>query len=331
MISPEDNWNENEPRVSVVVLNWNKAALSARCVTALMLQSYINLRVIVVDNGSESGSLGPLIELDVPFRLLRNARNMGFTGGVNTGIAHAMADGSDFIWLLNNDAEPERDTLTLLVDRMVRDEQLGLVSPLILNADENDEVEFCGGIWDGLTFATTDRLKVYQDWQISRPAQIWLVGTALLIRSRVIDRIGVFDQRFFAYWEDNDFSVRSIQAGYRNAVVSNSIVRHWSGRPKTELSSKPPYYHYYMARNEILFIKKHGNGPVIVKLIVWAIDRQFTRIDTMRASQKEAEAIMLGLRDGMMGVGGAYNPDKRLSWVAKCLFGVARRMFRHRS
>ena len=305
------------PLVVAVILNWNKAQESADCVLALRGQTHPNLRVIVVDNGSPENAMGPLHDLDTPFLLLRNGTNLGFTGGVNTGIRRALSEGADFIWLVNNDAVPAPNALELMLSVLQADARIGLASPMIRNGDAGDEVEFCGGLWEAGAFQATDDAATYEHWHETRPRQIWLVGTALLLRRELVEVVGLFDDRFFAYWEDNDYSVRSIQAGYRNVVVPKAVVRHWSGTPKTDPGSKPPHYHYYMARNEVMFLRKHVALRKSVKPMVWAISRQFKKIERLRASPGSIDAILCGLCDGLLGRSGAYDPGRGLPPAAR--------------
>ena len=299
------------PLVIVVILNWNKAQQSAACITALQSQTYRNFRVIVVDNGSVEGSLKPLHDLTFPFVFLCSESNLGFTGGVNVGICRAMADGADYVWLLNNDAEPAPDVLETMISAVAADQSIGLASPLIRNADAADEIEFCGGFWDTAAFHTTDDPAIYRRWRETRPERIWLVGTALLLRRQLIETIGLFDEQFFAYWEDNDYSFRSMQAGFLNVLIPDAMVRHWSGRPKTNPDSKPPHYYYYLARNEILFFRKHFSLKRMIKPLLWAIRRQLQQINRLQSYPAAVEALRGGLWDGMRGRGGAYNPKRK--------------------
>nr|WP_294526643.1 glycosyltransferase family 2 protein [uncultured Rhodopila sp.] len=308
--------NASLPLVIAVVLNWNKAEQSAKCVSALRCQHYPNLRIIVVDNGSAEGSLAALEDLSIPFILLRNKCNLGFAGGVNVGIGRALADGADYIWLLNNDAEAAPDVLDRMLPVLEADSTIGLASPLIRNGDANDEIEFCGGLWQNNSFDTTDDPLTYLAWAGSQPRRIWLVATAVLLRRSAVEKIGLFDEQLFAYWEDNDYSVRSIKAGFRNVVVPEAVVRHWSGRPKTDAASKPPHYYYYMARNEILFIRKYGSLPRTAKPLYWALMRQLTLAKRLHDYEAGLDAILCGLRDGALRRGGAFGHGKHVWPVA---------------
>ncbi len=294
------------PLVSVVVLNWNAAEATLACLAALDRQTYRSFRTIVVDNGSAEELLTPLLASEGPFELIRHARNLGFTGGVNAGIRHALAGGADYVWLLNNDAQPLPDALATMLEMVQAAPGIGLASPMIRNADAGDEIEFCGGLWDGRAFHIASDPAVAWGWSETQPDRIWLTGTALLIDRRLVEAVGLFDERFFAYWEDNDYSVRSLAAGFRNVMIPEAIVRHWSGRPNADPRSKPPHYFYYMARNEILFFRKHLGVRHALKPLVWAMHRQFRLARRLRGYPDAADAVLRGVRDGWRGRGGAY-------------------------
>ena len=83
-----------------------------------------------------------------------------------------------------------------------------------------------------------------------------LLGTALLIRRSLIETIGLMDDRFFAYVEDIDYSLRSTAAGFRNVEVPDAIVWHRFKRPVENPSGVPPYLHYYISRNYLLLWRK---------------------------------------------------------------------------
>ncbi len=316
------------PLVAVVILNWNKAEETAACVEAVARQTYPRVLTLVVDNGSAAGSLGPLEALAVPFELIRNPQNLGFTGGVNTGIARAMAAGADYIWLLNNDATPDTNVLDLLVAAMQADARIGMASPIIREANAESAVQFCGGLWDGRRMYVTSDLAISRGWADQHPEQIWLVGAALLIRRAVIDAVGWFDDRFFAYWEDVDYSVRAIQAGYRNVVVTAAEVHHAAAKDETGSYSRGARVLYYMARNELLFTRKHVGWWAGRQTLYWAVRRALARALEQQDDLALIDASFLGVRDGLIRRYGPYDPARRLpAAVRRLLLAVNRALF----
>jgi N-acetylglucosaminyl-diphospho-decaprenol L-rhamnosyltransferase len=256
----------------------------------------------VVDNGS----VEPVGRLGTDVTLLCNRQNLGFAGGVNCGLRHAFAAGADHVWLLNNDAEPLAGALEALLEVAEQDASIGLASAVILNTDDNQAVEFHGGLWDGHTYHKTEDAAQYASWAATNPSRIWLVGTALLVSRRLIERIGYFDEAMFAYWEDNDISRRSSAAGFLNVVVANAVVSHQSGRPADNPEERPPYFYYYMTRNELLLMRKMGE-LMRVRPLYWMMRRTIrvlSRLDSLPAHRR---AIWRGVFDGVLGRGGAYD------------------------
>ena len=316
--------------VTAVVLNWNKSEETLSCLRSLEAQTWTKLRLLVVDNGSSAEQVEQLRAGLGQAELIRHSSNSGFTGGVNTGLRHAHAEGADYIWLVNNDLIAPPQTLERLVSAVDGKPEIGLASPVICNVDAGNEIEFCGGLWrEDDTFSTTSDRNTYFKWQTQYPNRIWLVGTALMISRHAFESIGMFDDRFFAYWEDNDYSIRSIIRGFYNIVVDDSEVFHSSGNIIQNPASKRPYYYYYMARNELLFLKKHASISSTPKLTLWALDRQLRQAERLKDHPMLVEAILLGLWDGICGRVGPYAPQRRLSMRGRLVIGTCRRIFLH--
>jgi GT2 family glycosyltransferase len=246
--------------------------------------------------------------------LLRNKENQGFTGGANAGIHHAMARGADYIWLLNADAAIEADTLDRLVDAAEADPSIGLISPTFHDPDAPQRAEFCLARFDPLarTASQTDDPAIARDWQAKHPGQIVLLGTALLIRRALIERVGTLDEQFFAYVEDVDYSLRSLAAGFRNVVVPDAIVLHKYKQPVTRPDDVPPYLHYFMSRNYLLLWRKLPGPRLARKATLWFIRQRMQQITRMGHNRIAVDALLAGLWDGLRGCGGPYHPSRRM-------------------
>lgn len=288
-------------KAAVVILNWNKAEQTRRCLEIARRTTLEPAGWIVVDNGSAD----PIGGLDPDVTLLLNPENLGFAGGVNCGLRHAFAAGADHVWLLNNDAESRPGALDALLATARADPQIGLASALVLNADEDDAVEFHGGLWRDFTYHKTADAAEYACWQAEAPDRIWLVGTALLVSRRLVERIGYFDEAMFAYWEDNDISRRSSAAGFRNVVVAGAAVSHESGHPAANPEERPPYFYYYMVRNELLLMRKMGEAGKL-RPLYWMFRRTLRLHRRLGSLAPQRKAVWRGALDGMLGRGGAY-------------------------
>lgn len=309
------------PLVYTVVLNWRDQEATFRCLAALRTIDYPNQRIAVVDNGSTNGSIDVLAQ-DATIELVRNGRNLGFTGGVNAGIQYAMAHGADFIWLMNSDAEPRPDVLRRLVDVAAQDPVIGLVSPVFHTVEQPDRIEYCIGWFHPVTrvcWQSADPQQAAQ-WSRDHPHEVVLLGTALLIRRAVVEAIGGLDDRYFAYVEDVDFCLRSIAAGFRNVAVPDAVVLHSFKQPTREPDSCPPYLHYYISRNYFLLWRKLPGRWLFRKATLWLLHERLTQIARMPGNPAGVDAVLAGLWHGLLGVTGPFDPARQMPWPLRMLF-----------
>ncbi len=301
------------PRVSVVVLNWNDHAGTRACLRALAETRYASLSIIVVDNASEDGSVAELSRHE-DIDLIRNAVNLGFTGGVNTGIWRAMEKGADYVWLLNSDAIPQPDALGKLVAAAEQDNRIGLVSPVFHDPASPGTAEICLTCFDPRSriAGSTSDPAMAREWRERQPENIVLLGTALLIRRALIEKIGVLDKRFFAYVEDVDYSLRGTAAGFRNVVVSDAVVLHRFKRPVEEPDGVPRYLHYFMTRNYMLLWRKLPGRFFFSKSMLWFVRERLLQITRMSHDPAAVNALLAGLWDGWKGRGGHYDPARQM-------------------
>jgi GT2 family glycosyltransferase len=285
-------------QIAVVILNWNKAQLTRHCLEHARRTTALDPLWIVVDNGSSP----PISGLDADVTVIRNEQNLGFAGGANVGIRHAIAVGAEYVWLLNNDAEPVMGALDTLVLEAEADPRIGLASPVILNSDDNDTIDSHGAVWRNGMFEYTNDPAVYARWTEQAPDGICLTGTALLLSRRLIETIGAFDERLFAYWEDTDISLRAAAAGFRVKVIGVAAVRHTCGTEALDAENRPPYYYYLMTRNEILLLRKSGAQ---LRAIYWMLRRAVRWWSKPGLNARQRSAILRGVVDGLLGRGGA--------------------------
>jgi GT2 family glycosyltransferase len=314
----------SRPRVAVVILNWNDIDRTLACVGRVAAMDH-PAAVIVVDNGSGTGSAAGLRALreqaaDRRVTLLLNPVNRGYTGGCNQGIRAALDGGSDYVWLLNNDATAPPDTLSRLLAATEADPRIGLISPLVEHAGAPDACEFAGALIDlaGCSYLPTQDREQGRAWQARHPDRFVLTGTAVLARRALLERIGLLDERFFAYWEDTDYGLRSLRAGFRNHMAHDATISHAA---KPAPAGRPPYFHYLMARNEILFWRKHVGRRRALRPTWWVWRRELALAGTLRPDLRES--ILAGVWDGLIGHAGGFDPARRMPWPWRPLLRAA--------
>ncbi|MHB8481890.1 MAG: glycosyltransferase family 2 protein [Nitrospiria bacterium] len=214
------------PLVSIIVVNWNGLNTVEKCVESLLAQSYPNCEMIVVDNHSEDGSREKIETLyGKETTLILNERNEGFGGGNNKGIE---ASKGTYICLMNNDAWADQDWVASLVDTAMKDPKIGMCASKIYLARENNLIDNTGHLMypDGLSWGRGRLEKDEGQYDVEEEV-IFPSGCAALYKKEMLDDIGLFDQRFFAYCEDTDLGFRGRLFGWRAVYSPRAVVYHY--------------------------------------------------------------------------------------------------------
>ena len=229
-----------QPLVYCVVPNWNGAETLGACLDSLLSQT-LRPRIIVVENGSTDGSV-ELLGKYPSVEIIVLGRNHGFAGGVNAGIKRALDEKADFVALFNNDAKADKDWLKNLVGVAEKNLKLGIVTSKILN-DTGEYIDSTGDIYTtwGLPYPR-GRREAATDKYDKETKIFGASGGASLYRMKMLEEIGLFDENFFAYYEDVDLSFRAQLAGWKVAYVSKAIVYHKIGASSSKVSGFTTYH-----------------------------------------------------------------------------------------
>jgi len=242
-------------RVAIVVLNWNGITDTLKCLASLQHQSHNNFTIVVIDNGSTDDScklLGEYQSKHSNVEIVYNPKNFGFAGGSNTGIEWALNNDCDYVALFNNDAIADKDWLDNLVKTASVDDSIGIVTGLLLDAS-GEYIDSTGeqySTW-GLPFP-----RNRGDKRIKAPKSQLVFGAsggASLYRIQMLREIGLFDEDFFAYYEDTDLSFRAQLTGWKVAYAADAVAYHNHGQTSKKL---PGFTVYQTFKNlPLLFIK----------------------------------------------------------------------------
>jgi GT2 family glycosyltransferase len=213
----------------IVVLNWNGRALTEECLHSLLAMEGEPFEILVVDNGSRDGSVEYLRDRFPQVEIIANGRNLGFAAGCNIGIRQGLAEGADYVLLVNNDTIVDSSLLRELVAEAERNRQAGIVSPKIYYFEPNDAIWWVGGTysrWTGLPLHID--LKKKDTGKHDSPRNLdWATGCVMLLRSEALRAAGLFDEPIFAYSEDVDLSLRMRKAGYTVRYAPAAKAWHW--------------------------------------------------------------------------------------------------------
>jgi GT2 family glycosyltransferase len=174
-------------RTTAIVLNWNGGATVVACLASLLKAG--PTEILVVDNGSTDGSPEVLHARFPGVRVLRNERNEGFAKAVNLAIRAASAP--DFLWLVNSDCFVEPDSLEQLVECMNADPSVGIVGPVLVEADDPERVQVWGGGRIDLATGIARHVRSVED-----PPN-YITGACMLLRATMLEEIGLLDEQFF--------------------------------------------------------------------------------------------------------------------------------------
>lgn len=234
--------------LSIVIINWNGGALLRRCIESIVQSPpNVSYEIIVVDNSSTDDSLKWLrsdeaeTELDgAKIRIFENPENLGFGKANNQAIAYSDAP---LLFLLNNDTEVKPGAIDLLVATLRSEGRIGACGPRLVNPDGSLQVSAWRNpptAWETLIsglrlFRLIPRrvrgeLLLGRHWDHSRRRSVGMLSAAaLLIRRRVIDDVGGFDERFHMYAEDDELCLRVVRAKWWLVFEPDAVVMHQGG------------------------------------------------------------------------------------------------------
>lgn len=291
--------------VWAVVLNWNGANDTLRCVASLRAQDLEGLRILVVDNGSTDGSFETLRLALSNDELLSLSDNLGFAGGMNRGIEKALAAGAEFVVLVNNDATLAPQALRQLLEAVQHRPEVALAVPTIFSSNDPSSVWYAGGTlsrWTGT--ARHGKVPAPEPIEVS-----FGTGCCLLIRTQHLKTVGFLNETYFLYFEDVEYCDRVLQAGLRILYVPHAHAWHAGGGSTASQHQKAPALDYYDVRNGLWFIRERLRGAArlsaLAYFVVVRLPRKLLRIFFRSASRsKSYHAVWKGLVDGLKSVDG---------------------------
>lgn len=209
--------------ISVIIVNWNGLQHLEECLLSLSKQTTKDFEIILVDNGSTDGSAN-FVEKRFPYvKIIRLKKNEGFCRGNNIGLEHASGE---FVALLNNDTKVDPNWLKELIQEIQSDPNIGICSSCMVNYFKPEYLDTAGDGYDicGVGFKIGNQMRV-SEYRNKRDTFGACAG-AVMYRRSMINKIGFFDEEFFAVGEDIDLSFRARLSGYRCVYVPTAIIHH---------------------------------------------------------------------------------------------------------
>lgn len=264
----------------VIILNWNGALDTCACLASLQkINTHdIELMVVVVDNGSTDES-ATKIRKEHPWAIVLTLfENKGFSGGNNVGIRYALDHHADFIWLLNNDTVVDTNALVPLIDAF-KEDSTGVAGSKIYFApgreyhheryrekDRGRVLWYAGGIidWNNMYASHRGVDEVDKGQYGTSEETSFVTGCSMMVRREVFEKVGLLDEKFFAYLEDLDFCLRAIEKGFRLMYVPSSLVWHKNAGSSGVGST---LHQYYMTRNRLIIGMRYASLRTKVALV----------------------------------------------------------------
>lgn len=279
---------DEESQVFIVILNWNGYKNTSECLDSLKKLDYSNYKIVIVDNGSTDDSVNKIKAVYPDITLIENKKNLGFGGGCNVGIRFALEHRADYIWLLNNDTIVDKNALSEMVKVAENNPEVGAVGSILYYVDEPMKIQAWGGgyvnMWAGVPRQFN---KPVSDDKLQ-----YITGASLLLRSSALLQVGLFDERFFMYWEDTDLGFKLRKAGWKLAVANSKI---WH-KESASLGKKSPILDYYFNFSAVLFFRLHSFLSII-PILTGMSGRLIKRM--LRLDFKALNTVIKGLIKGM--------------------------------
>ena len=242
-----------EPLVSVIIINMNGRDYLKKCLPSLIDESYKNKEIIIVDNGSVDGSVEFVKKNYSKILVIENKFNAGFAGANNQGYKKTHGK---YLFLLNNDTMIPKVLFKPLVDFMETDSSVGATQPRVLRQNEPEKLDSVGSFFTRSGFLYHFGFGHKDTKALRRVRPLFSAkGCSLMLRKSLIDRIGLFDKDFFAYFEETDLCWRIWLSGFKIFYVPDSYVLHkgWGTTSRMNFS----FINFHSYKNRIYSLIKN--------------------------------------------------------------------------
>jgi len=248
-------------KVAVIIVNWKKYHITSSCIESILNSTTnSNFKIILVDNESDNKKVKNF-KYRNEIEIIQNKKNEGFSKANNIGIDYALKNNYDYTILLNNDTIVEKNLIETLL-KIAQAKNFSVLQPLILNYN-GKEIWNAGGRINYLFGNFITKKILVNSLDSSHELTEWFTGCCCLFKTKIFKEIGKLDERFFAYYEDVDFSLRLKKNRYKIGFTSETQIYHHESFSSISNNFKggklSPYVHYLNIRNHILVLKKHSD------------------------------------------------------------------------
>lgn len=256
-------------RVVISAIHFGQRKNTVDFLTSLerLSQKTVQVTVVVIDNNAKEPFADDNYSAKrFPLTILQNKENLGFSGGHNVGIKYALKSGADYVVIINNDTVVHEDLIEELVSVVKSDDKIGIVAPKIYFAkgfefhkgrytasEEGKVFWYAGGMTDWSNVIAHHRgVDQVDHGQYNTVEKTdFASGCCMLIKKEVFEKVGMFDEKYFLYYEDSDLCARVKKVGYKIMYAPKAVL--WHQNASSAGGSGSPLQDYYISRNRLLF------------------------------------------------------------------------------
>jgi GT2 family glycosyltransferase len=293
--------------LAVVILNWNQAAATIRCVKTVAAWTNLAPDIWVVDNASQDNSRDVIPRECPAVHFLAGDINLGFAGGNNLALRRIISSPADAVLLLNNDAMIAEDQVQRLLAELETHSCLGVVGPLLDERRGEEQVFSAGGRDIARHIATRHECPARVLPALITTHRLldadYVPGAVTLVRAEVFRSVGLFDEDYFFSGEMADFCRRARALGWTSAICTRAWAKHEPGD-----GARSTLYRYYTLRNRFLYSHKFYPSRRALFICFWsAVALAMAARLLIQGRPAEARAAWRALRDGLAGRFGNRN------------------------
>lgn len=245
------------PLISIITLNYNQTDITCAFLESARALQYPNYEILVCDMASEIDPTTQITRGNYPHtRVLRSKKNLGFAGGNNWGMRQA---NGDFFFIVNNDTEVTSDILHKLIRPFYEHSDIGVTCPKIKYYSNPNIIQYAGfNPMNVYTGRTTSIGSMEEDrGQYDTPRETSAAhGCAMMVKKEILERVGMFAEKFFLYYEEWDWSARITRAHYKIWYTADAEIYH---KESLTVGKTNPIKVYYHTRNRILYMRRNSN------------------------------------------------------------------------
>ncbi|MCK4933979.1 MAG: glycosyltransferase family 2 protein [Simkaniaceae bacterium] len=258
------------PKIFIIILNWNGMQDTLACLESVQNIDYENFFSIVVDNGSTDDSVSSIREKSESVYVIETHENLGFAAGNNVGIEHAIANGAEYIFLLNNDTVVDSQILHSFVDLSKKQKVSTILGGRTYLFDQPTTFDHFGGNWNpkkGQFDLVAHRIEDSPDFDL--PISLdYVCGCALFAPAEIFKEVGGLDPRFFLYFEESDFCSRAKACGFPSLSCPKAKLWH---KVSASMPVEKSYVTYFFWRNRLLWMQKNLSWKSSSSIFIWKI------------------------------------------------------------